>query len=241
MDVRVVPFSLVAVDNTATKAIQDSSHPLSFPSQRFNTPTHSRSEIIPSVPERINFKHEAPPQNMTDSHVCNIPSFLYEDLMLLFTKWMTTGAIGSESLQDVIEAWTSTKAGKDLEAKLDGKFFWLIRLDQMSPKDSTLVRNGPISSFSDLVLKICSSMRAHGCFQHAKKDADDIGGNVTMQLILNPWDPEMDPAKEFRVFLVEINPFGAMSGCGACLFNWVSDKKMLYGLEKADFAVTLTS
>lgn len=41
------------------------------------------------------------------------------------------------------------------------------------------------------------------------------------------------------VHLVEINPFGAMSGCGGCLFNWVLDGKMLYGLEDAEFAVTL--
>ena len=41
------------------------------------------------------------------------------------------------------------------------------------------------------------------------------------------------------VQLVEINPFGALSGCGACLFNWVRDGRMLYGLEEAQFAVTL--
>jgi hypothetical protein len=41
------------------------------------------------------------------------------------------------------------------------------------------------------------------------------------------------------VQLVEINPFGALSGCGACLFNWVMDRKVLYGLEKAQFTVTV--
>lgn len=41
------------------------------------------------------------------------------------------------------------------------------------------------------------------------------------------------------VQLVELNPFGAMSGCGACLFHWIHDAKMLYGLEKAEFAVVL--
>jgi hypothetical protein len=38
---------------------------------------------------------------------------------------------------------------------------------------------------------------------------------------------------------VEINPFGAMSGCGACLFNWVIDGRILYGMEERVFAVVL--
>ncbi|KAK6002557.1 hypothetical protein QM012_001307 [Aureobasidium pullulans] len=32
-----------------------------------------------------------------------------------------------------------------------------------------------------------------------------------------------------HVQLVEVNPFGANSGCGSCLFNWVDDAKLLYG------------
>lgn len=41
------------------------------------------------------------------------------------------------------------------------------------------------------------------------------------------------------VQLVEINPFGALSGCGACLFNWVLDGTVMYGLNEAQFAITL--
>ncbi|KAI4652413.1 hypothetical protein J4E93_002615 [Alternaria ventricosa] len=41
------------------------------------------------------------------------------------------------------------------------------------------------------------------------------------------------------VQLVEINPFGALSGCGACLFNWVLDGRVLYGLEEPEFTVTV--
>jgi len=42
-----------------------------------------------------------------------------------------------------------------------------------------------------------------------------------------------------QVQLVEINPFGALSGCGACLFNWIKDGKTLYGLQEAQFIFTL--
>ena len=32
--------------------------------------------------------------------------------------------------------------------------------------------------------------------------------------------------------LVEVNPFGAMSGCGSCLFHWIRDAKTLYGRKE---------
>ncbi|KZV76259.1 hypothetical protein PENSPDRAFT_747943 [Peniophora sp. CONT] len=32
--------------------------------------------------------------------------------------------------------------------------------------------------------------------------------------------------------LIEVNPFGSMSGCGSCLFQWVRDVRLLYGLEE---------
>ena len=31
--------------------------------------------------------------------------------------------------------------------------------------------------------------------------------------------------------LIELNHFGAMSGCGSCLFHWIRDARVLYGLE----------
>jgi hypothetical protein len=34
-----------------------------------------------------------------------------------------------------------------------------------------------------------------------------------------------------EVQLIELNPFGAMSGCGSCLFSWAADARVLYGLE----------
>jgi hypothetical protein len=31
-----------------------------------------------------------------------------------------------------------------------------------------------------------------------------------------------------EVQLLELNPFGIASGCGSCLFNWVTDAETLY-------------
>lgn len=43
-----------------------------------------------------------------------------------------------------------------------------------------------------------------------------------------------------EVQLVEVNPFGAMSGCGACLYHWIQDARRLYGLEESvEVKVTL--
>lgn len=214
---------------------------------------------------------------------------------------------------------------------LDGERKWFVRLDQMSPKDSPFGCGGPCLSFEDVVVRLCSSMRAWGCLQREKEGAERDGREVRMQVVLNPWDADMDSASEFRVFvppplaagakeggvaglrvsavsqycwhspfafpcgfalertaglvcagadavlvdirafaedemseevrglllrygfsfdvalqqdgsvqLVEANPFGALSGCGTCLFNWVSDGRVLYGLERdVELVVTL--
>ncbi|KAL8730185.1 MAG: hypothetical protein Q9166_004268 [cf. Caloplaca sp. 2 TL-2023] len=34
------------------------------------------------------------------------------------------------------------------------------------------------------------------------------------------------------VALIELNDFGAMTGCGSCLFHWLKDARVLYGLEE---------
>jgi hypothetical protein len=39
--------------------------------------------------------------------------------------------------------------------------------------------------------------------------------------------------------LVELNTFGVRSACGSCLFQWVDDRRVLYGEEKAEFRVAL--
>lgn len=39
---------------------------------------------------------------------------------------------------------------------------------------------------------------------------------------------------------IEVSPFGAMSECGSCLFHWVNDTGLLYGVEK-EVKVRLTT
>lgn len=41
------------------------------------------------------------------------------------------------------------------------------------------------------------------------------------------------------VQLVELNPFGATTGCGSVLFHWINDARVLYGLDRREFRVAL--
>jgi hypothetical protein len=42
-----------------------------------------------------------------------------------------------------------------------------------------------------------------------------------------------------RCELVELNTFGVRSACGSCLFQWVEDRKVMYGEEEAEFRVAV--
>ncbi|KAL1797281.1 hypothetical protein ACET3X_003887 [Alternaria dauci] len=345
MQLRKIPYSLVEADTAAIQAIQDSSNPSSR-SQRFSTAHHRLEEIAPVVPPNVHFAHEPPPwspygytlwhpliarsQNLSEYHEIFLPSFLYEDLLRCHSAWVATNRIPAFLLYDVIEMLKCTKSGKKLATLLDGEKKWFFRLDQMSPKDSPMGGKLPSSTIQEVLMKICTSMRAYGCLTREFADAKTENREMQIKLVLNPWDEGMDPDKEFRVFvpppaaktrreadvtefwvsaisqyrwpkafeapwgfdlqqtvdsvgmgatktledivtyakkelskdttdlllkygfsfdialkkdggvqLIEINPFGALSGCGACLFNWVLDGKVMYGLEEPEFTITV--
>jgi hypothetical protein len=42
--------------------------------------------------------------------------------------------------------------------------------------------------------------------------------------------------------LVEVNPFGAMSGCGPSLFHWTRDARVIYGVEEdAEISIAIVT
>lgn len=267
---------------------------------------------------------------MSESHVVQIPGFLYEDIMQCHAAWIATNTISADLVKETAQTWKSTKKGKALLPILNEERKWFIRLDQMSPKDSPFGGNEPSKSFEDIVIKISSSMRAWNCLQSEKADADREGREMNIELVLNSWDEGMHSGREFRVFvppptargaeevvdsmkvsavsqyswhnlfsnpygftlectaemvcsgademlkliklfmknemsqetrkllvkygfsfdvallvdgglqLIEVNPFGALSGCGACLLNWVRDGRLMYGMkDSVEFVVTL--
>jgi hypothetical protein len=80
----------------------------------------------------------------------------------------------------------------------------------------------------------------------AKKVLEDVvaytgkGLSKNIMRLLLRYGSSYDVAlkQDGSVQLVEINPFGALSGYGACLLNWALDGKVLYGLEEPQFTMT---
>lgn len=72
----------------------------------------------------------------------------------------------------------------------------------------------------------------HGCeelydqiLKHAGDERDEVTENgFVFDVVENP--------QTYEVQLLELNCFGAMTGCGACLFHWIKDADMLYGLRE---------
>jgi hypothetical protein len=216
MQLRKIPYSLIAADTAAIQAIQDSSNPSSR-SQRFSTAHHRIDEITPVVPSNAHFIHETPPwkpygytlwhpliaksQNLSEHHETLLPTFLYEDLLRCHSAWVATNRIHTSLLDDVVEMLKCTKSGKKLATLLDGERKWFIRLDQMSPKDSPMGGKLPSSTIHEVVTRICTSMRAYGCLTREFDDAKTEDREMQIKLVLNPWNEGMDPDKEFRVFV----------------------------------------
>jgi hypothetical protein len=71
----------------------------------------------------------------------------------------------------------------------------------MSPKDSPFGGKPPTTTSSDIILNICSSMRAWNSLQNEHLDAQQEGRDVRIDLILKPWDSSMDCGNEFRCFV----------------------------------------
>lgn len=335
MHLRTVDYALIAADTEEVNHLQHTSLPTAR-SKRFNTARHTRQEILTTVPEPTSFTHKSPPwtaygyvlwqplmarsQNIS-SHIIRLPSSLYEDLMRCTAAWLSTNTVPHALVEEMVEAWQSTRRGRSAAHLLNGSKKWFIRLDQMAPKDSPFGGKSPSTAMADVLTKLCSSMRARDCLLDERETADAEVREVQLDIVLSPWDDSMDIATEFRVFvpppaargapatleslcvaavsqykwhaplaspfgfdatrtaelvcsgaeallgenrsflreeaspkiqellveygfvfdvslrregvvvLVEVNPLGAMSVCGACLFQWVGDGRAVYGLE----------
>ena len=62
---------------------------------------------------------------------------------------------------------------------------------------------------------------------------EELPGDILELLLKHGFSFDVALERHGNVRLVEINSFGALSGCGACLFNWILDSRVLYGLEEA--------
>ncbi|THY05475.1 hypothetical protein D6D01_09998 [Aureobasidium pullulans] len=246
-------------------------------------------------------------QSLEKNNICTavLPISLAEEIISAQTSYLITGNISATTLEDIKQAFLTSKSLASLVTKLQSGKKWFVRMDDCSPKDSEK-QNLPISSISELILCLSTSNRARGDFEAHIQD------NKHIHLFLHPWDVTMNQGVEFRCFVppwkaqscritaisqyhwylpfpsnhftlrlivdlairfatqslqdilatafdkaiyadlkywgfsfdivvknissagenaevVEINPFGARSGCGSCLFHWERDGSVLYG------------
>lgn len=82
---------------------------------------------------------------------------------------------------------------------------------------------------------------AQGIFRQISEFAEkEVVFEIREMLLRYGFSFDVIVKKGGEMQLVELNPFGALSGCGACLFNWVKDGKMLYGIGGDDIEFTVT-
>ena len=76
---------------------------------------------------------------------------------------------------------------------------------------------------------------ANRLLQSCQAQHQEIMGHPAMTEVLRNrgfvFDVYEDPSNQ-DVRLIELNSFGAISGCGACLFHWIQDARVMYGVSE---------
>ena len=88
-------------------------------------------------------------------------------------------------------------------------------------------RSNPLSAQEDAE-KVCLAAQYHHSIilGHAGELRD---AQVLESLRMEGFVFDIFEAENGEMQLLEINPFGVMSGCGSCLFHWINDADLLYG------------
>ena len=86
--------------------------------------------------------------------------------------------------------------------------------------------------------------KAWGIYRSAKDIHELIMAHPSMTEIQKSkgfvFDVTEDSTVPYGLSLVELNQFGARTGCGACLFHWIKDGRVLYGMQdEVEFRITL--
>ncbi|KAF2014425.1 hypothetical protein BU24DRAFT_481867 [Aaosphaeria arxii CBS 175.79] len=208
--IRVVPYSAILADTE--EARNNEACVASRNATRYNTCMHLLDEIETQVPTTTTFEHRVPPwapyrytiwqpliarsQQMSESHIFKIPSYLYEDLMKCHAHWIRYNALDEEQITEIAEMWESSKASSGI-CKLfeaDSIKRWFFRLDRMSTKDSAFP-DPSVQSLHDIIKRICTSHRGCDSLKH------ELATSGTMELILNPWDETIHAEFEYRCFV----------------------------------------
>ena len=100
---------------------------------------------------------------------------------------------------------------------------------------------GVLKGARDLRRQILATLNDEaGPWTGTKEKQIFVKQGFTFDLLYTAKRDKQDGKVGFACELVELNVFGARSNCGACLFNWVRDWKILYGEEgsRSEFRVS---
>ena len=166
---------------------------------------------------------------------------------------------GSGPAKDTVDLWSrlatsmrGMRGATDLQSCYSDKAvnMWLLPWQEMRPELEYRVFCPPPGSKRARITAI-SQYHWHEKWVHAWEGTQDQSNferlirecDILLQKILQSEGMTEDISERGFVFdvaeglnrgplrLIELNSFGAMTGCGSCLFNWIRDAEMLYGLE----------
>jgi hypothetical protein len=86
-----------------------------------------------------------------------------------------------------------------------------------------------VEADAEKVLTAATSIHAR-ILSHAATSTDSR--DILQRLRTEGFVFDVFEAANGEMQLLEINPFGAMSGCGSCLFHWMADAELLYGAQQ---------
>lgn len=183
---------------------------------KFNTYLHSHQEISSVIPETHELKHVKPDrepglfrhwitlimfsQGVKHGgwHVFELSRFLAREITDACCVWCARNALNHDTVEDLIEIFPGkTRDGVPKEEVFKEGRKWFLRFDACSAKDSA-ARSSVVQSAADIINRACTSLRAAQALEDILNNESDPFQKANIFLV--PFNPAMDPSREFRVF-----------------------------------------
>ncbi|KMP01119.1 hypothetical protein CIHG_01408 [Coccidioides immitis H538.4] len=167
-------------------------------------------------------------QGVPDWHMFQLPRFLAKEITETYIVWRARGALSKKTLQALMAQFPKqTVYGASTESIFNSGKEWFMRLDFCSAKDGEKGA-APIHILEDIIRALCSSARA----RRALLDDLDDDEERKPKIFLVPYNRNMNPHREFRVFCPP--PTGEIS----CIsqYRWTSPFGVKDPLEQQKIA-----
>lgn len=187
------------------------------------------------VSEAVRLSFPKPPRiSAISQYRWHKPSFLSPLLPTTSPKFQQTVAlITDESLRIHGLIISATLERAQAAQLLEAEKISVLNREQLPTKMGASVNAVASSS------KMMMGMDKHGNVEEQDMDQLLFSQGFVFDIRYIPHNPEEEDKKgglekaaevKGRCELIELNTFGTLSACGACLFHWVLDEDILYGL-----------